>query len=53
MTIVTNNAIAPDTVISFVLCNCKGNIFLLVFVSVALHISGSIHHMTMIFGSCV
>ena len=30
--IVTDNPIAPGTVISFASCNCKGNIFLLEFV---------------------
>ena len=27
MAIVTNNPVAPDTVISFAWCNCKGNFF--------------------------
>ena len=31
MAIVTNNPVAPDTVISFAWCNRKGNFFFLVF----------------------
>ena len=54
--IVTNDPVAPDTVISFTLCNCKDHIFLLVFVGwlcdhLDNHIFRQVHRLFLCFNS--